>query len=138
MSSPYLRATQSIAPLAQRIGVSITPDDRLIERILSTDAIDDWMGALRATFDDPDLAFAGGESSRVATQRAVEVVHEVLRSPARTTVLVTHGNLLTLLLRSFDPQIGFSQWQHLTHPDVYHLELEGVPPVMHTLARVPF
>jgi 2,3-bisphosphoglycerate-dependent phosphoglycerate mutase len=35
VSSPYTRAQQSIAPLAQRLGLSVEIDARLAERVLS-------------------------------------------------------------------------------------------------------
>ena len=36
-------------------------------------------------------------------------------------VVVTHGNLLALLLRSFDPAVGYAHWERLTNPDVYRV-----------------
>src|SRR5690349_20966645 len=94
VSSPFMRAIRSITPLAERLELPIITDERLIERVLSTSELDDWMTALHATFENLDLAFAGGESSRVATQRIVEVFSSAMLYPARTTVLVTHGNLM--------------------------------------------
>jgi 2,3-bisphosphoglycerate-dependent phosphoglycerate mutase len=58
-------------------------------------------------------------------QRAVAVLNDVLAHSARTTVIVTHGNLMTLLLKHFNPEIGFTLWQQLSNPDVYRVELEG-------------
>ncbi|MBL1705541.1 histidine phosphatase family protein, partial [Klebsiella pneumoniae] len=40
-----------------------------------------------------------------------------------TTLLVTHGNLLTLILRHFDSSIGFHEWKTLTNPDIYEITL---------------
>src|SRR5262245_14877295 len=55
VSSPFLRAMQSIAPLAERLRLAIDVDARLAEPILSTAELPDWQAALRASFDDPDL-----------------------------------------------------------------------------------
>jgi 2,3-bisphosphoglycerate-dependent phosphoglycerate mutase len=125
LSSPYTRATQSIAPLAHRLALPIQADARLIERILSAGDLADWTAALRASFDDLDLCFAGGESSRIAMQRAAAALDDVLAHTARTSAIVTHGNLMTLLLKHFKPEIGFRHWQQLTNPDVYRVELDG-------------
>jgi 2,3-bisphosphoglycerate-dependent phosphoglycerate mutase len=65
--------------------------------------------ACRASFVDFDLSFEGGESSRDAMQRAVVVVEDVRKHSAQTTVLVTHGNLIALLLKGFDDSIGFAE-----------------------------
>ncbi len=123
ISSPFLRATQSIAPLAQLLSLPITIDGRLAERILSTAELLDWQAALRATFDDLDRCFEGGESSRTAMQRGAAVVRENELHSATVTLLVTHGNLMTLLLKHFDQRIGFVEWQRLTNPDVYRVVL---------------
>ncbi len=125
LSSPYTRATRSIAPLAQRLDLPIITDERLTERVLSSSDLTDWMTALRASFDDFDLCLAGGESSRAATLRVVGVLNDVIAHSAQTSVIVTHGNLMTLLLKHFNSEIGFALWQQLTNPDVYHIELEG-------------
>jgi 2,3-bisphosphoglycerate-dependent phosphoglycerate mutase len=123
ISSPFLRAIQSIAPLARRLGLPIATDERLAERILSAADLPDWLAALRATFEDLDRCFEGGESSRTAMQRAAAVVSESELHTADVTLLVTHGNLMTLLLKHFDQRIGFAEWQQLTNPDVYRVVL---------------
>jgi 2,3-bisphosphoglycerate-dependent phosphoglycerate mutase len=118
ISSPFRRARESIAPLARRLGLAVDIDDRLAERVLGSGFVD-WRAALRATFDDPDLCFDGGESCRVATARGVTVLEEVLHGQAQTAAIVTHGNLLALLLRHFDPRVGYAEWERLTNPDVF-------------------
>jgi 2,3-bisphosphoglycerate-dependent phosphoglycerate mutase len=44
---------------------------------------------------------------------------------ASATLLVTHGNLMTLLLKHFDDRIGFAEWQRLTNPDVYRISFSA-------------
>ena len=127
LSSPFVRARDSIAPLAARLGIPIETDDRLIERALTTEPLPDWPAHLARTFDDDDYCLTGGESSRAATARAVAVVDEATRHPARATVVITHGNLLALLLRHFDGRAGFPAWQKLTNPDVYRVTLGEIP-----------
>jgi 2,3-bisphosphoglycerate-dependent phosphoglycerate mutase len=121
ISSPYLRATRSVAPLAQRRGLSVEVDVRLVERVLCSDPSADWQELLRASFENLDLSFEGGESSRTAMQRAVAVITEIQRHSAQRTLLVTHGNLMALLLKNFDDSIGFPQWRALSNPDVYSI-----------------
>jgi 2,3-bisphosphoglycerate-dependent phosphoglycerate mutase len=99
----------------------IATDKRLAERVLATVDLPNWLAILKSSFDDLDRCFAGGESSRTAMQRAFEVVSEAMADPASTTLLATHGNLMTLLLKHFDDRIGFAHWQQLTYPDVYRI-----------------
>jgi 2,3-bisphosphoglycerate-dependent phosphoglycerate mutase len=123
ISSPLLRATQSIAPLAQCLGLPIIADARLAERVLSGVDLPDWPTALQSTFDDLDRCFEGGESSRAAMRRAAAVAGECAVHASDTTLLVTHGNLMALLLKHFDQRVGFAEWQRLTNPDVYRVLL---------------
>jgi 2,3-bisphosphoglycerate-dependent phosphoglycerate mutase len=124
VSSPYVRAQQSIVPLAQRLGLPVETEPRLVERVLSAAPLEHWREALRQTFEDLDLAWPGGESSRTAMARGRAVIDALLSRPVRILVVVTHGNLLTLILRSFETQFGFQAWEHLSNPDVYCLEMD--------------
>ena len=100
--------------------------------MLSGAPLDDWVTALRASFDDFELAFPGGETSRAATERAVAACTEALAQGARTLALASHGNLLSLLLRHFNPRFGFAEWQALRNPDVYRIVLgSGAPQLTH-------
>lgn len=124
-SSPYTRAIDTVKPLSDGVNLGIHTDDRLRERVLSTVPLDDWLARFKDTFDDADLKFAGGESSREATKRGIEVIEELLDRPEQTIVVVTHGGLLSLLIRYFDPKFGFADWQRLTNPDVFQLDMDG-------------
>lgn len=46
VSSPYIRAQQSVAPLAQRLGLAVETDARLAERVLSTEPLAHWREAI--------------------------------------------------------------------------------------------
>ncbi|HLG27987.1 MAG TPA: histidine phosphatase family protein [Paenisporosarcina sp.] len=119
ISSPYTRAQHSIQPTAQFKNISMTIDENLAERTLSTSNLPNWLELLEETFTNLDLKLDGGESSREATNRALKVVNE---SPTNC-VLVTHGNLLSLILKHFDDSIGFQEWKSLSNPDVYLLSI---------------
>jgi 2,3-bisphosphoglycerate-dependent phosphoglycerate mutase len=120
VSSPYRRAVESVRPLATRLGLRLEIDPRLCERMLSATPMPEWRAALRSSFDDPELCLPGGESSRAAVARGLEAV-AAATSDVGPTVVVTHGNLLSLLLSSLDGRDGFETWRRLTNPDVYRL-----------------
>lgn len=115
VSSPFTRAIQSIELVAKQLNLSITIDDRLAERILSSEDLPDWMEKLKASFNDDELKFVGGESGKEATTRAMAAFNDMKDG----TAAVTHGNLLGLLLKQFDPRYDFSAWKKLTNPDVF-------------------
>jgi 2,3-bisphosphoglycerate-dependent phosphoglycerate mutase len=131
VSSPFVRARQSAAPLAGRLGQPVEIDPRLAERALGDPRLpglpgpptlpDDWREAVRASFADPDLAYPSGETGRAAQTRAVAAIADLTAQGTRTIVVVTHGNLLAWLLKHYDPRVGFAEWARLTNPDVFRL-----------------
>jgi 2,3-bisphosphoglycerate-dependent phosphoglycerate mutase len=125
ISSPFARARQSIMPLAERLALTVEVDERLIERALSSHQLDNWRERLAETFLDLDLSFEAGESSRTAMMRGVAVVDQAIEQNTMSTVLVTHGNLMTLILKHFDEQIGYPVWENLQNPDLYRVELNS-------------
>ena len=124
VSSPFARAVKSIKPLSIRLNIEINLDERLVEAALSTIDYSDWLDKLRATFSDFELCFEGGESNRAATTRATSAINDALLLGADRVVVVTHGRLLTLMLKHFDPKYGFEEWQNLTTPDVFRIVIK--------------
>ncbi len=126
VSSPFLRAIQTVEPLSMERNISIEVDNRLAERTLSSIDLPDWMEKLKATYEDLELKFEGGESSREAMDRIVTMVEDVLESDEENTIIVTHGNIMSLLLKHYQDSFGFEDWKNLGNPDVFLLrEDEG-------------
>lgn len=118
ISSPYRRALDSIQPLATALKLPIVQEENLKERRLSATPLEDWQDHLRRTFIDPDYTCPGGESSRIATKRITCVVEKSLQQ-RDGSILVTHGNLLSLYLHSIDPTFGFEESLKLKNPDIF-------------------
>jgi 2,3-bisphosphoglycerate-dependent phosphoglycerate mutase len=125
VSSPYLRAISTIQPLAERLGLPIHQDDRLSERILAVHDLPDWMDHLKRSFDELDMKLPGGESSREAMNRGIAAIEDLLQRPEENAIVVTHGNLMSLILKHYDDSFGFEAWSRLTNPDVYELGFIG-------------
>ncbi|WP_223700618.1 histidine phosphatase family protein [Sutcliffiella deserti] len=123
ISSPYLRAIQTIKPFAKSQKIEIEMDNRLTERVLSSTFFPDWMNKLEATFNDMKLKYKGGESSNEAMIRIVKVVNEIMASDFENTIIVAHGGIISLLLNYFDKNFGFEEWKSLSNPDVYLLSI---------------
>lgn len=134
VSSTFLRAQQSVGPLSQRLGLVLEFDARLIERNLTPEPLDDWRGALQAAWDDHDLALPGGESGRAATARGLAALRDILAGDRVPAVVVTHGNLLSLLLHAFDGRPGYATWEALSNPDLF--EVVYTPPDTFAATRI--
>ncbi|WP_282063155.1 histidine phosphatase family protein [Bacillus pumilus] len=134
ISSPYKRAIQTIEPLAHAKQLEVQIDQRLSERVLSLKPMDDWFEKLKLSFMYLHLTSEGGESSLEAMNRIVEVLYEQINSGKDRTLFVTHGNIMSLLLKHADPTIGFKEWEKLSNPDVHvlnyfkpdHIEIERI------------
>ncbi|WP_144493758.1 histidine phosphatase family protein [Bacillus pumilus] len=134
ISSPYKRAIQTSEPLAYAKKLEVKIDQRLAERVLSSKPMDDWYEKLKLSFTDLHLTCEGGESSHEAMNRIVEVLYEQINSEKDHTLFVTHGNIMSLLLKHANPAIGFKEWEKLSNPDVFvlkyfipdHIEIERI------------
>lgn len=122
ITSPFSRARQTAWPIAERKKLHVEVDSRLEERVLSSRDFEDWLLKLEDTFLDFHVKYEGGESSNEAISRVCDVVDELC--DGSRTVLVTHGNLMALLVRCYDERFGFEQWQTLTNPDVYVVRIK--------------
>ena len=122
VASEYRRATQTVEPLAAALGLAVRVDARLNERKLSEKPIDHWREIVRDSFTDPDLRGAEGESAREVSERAWAGLNDLLACGCQLPVVVTHGNLMSLVLHSLDPAFGYEGWAGLSNPDVFLLE----------------
>ena len=120
-TSKYLRARQSIEPFANQSDLPILPDSRLNERTLSSEPLENWQEVVRDSFDDLDLCASGGESAREVLARAWAALNEIIAAGHSMPLVVTHGNLMALVLHSLDRTFGFEGWKSLSNPDVFLL-----------------
>lgn len=129
VSSPYRRAIDTIAPLAEHAGRKIEIFGELRERLVSGErdlGPEGFAEAKRRCYEDRDYCVPGGESSRQAQSRALPVIERLLREhPGKRIAIGTHGDLMTLILGSFDERYGYSFWQQLGMPDVYVARFAG-------------
>ncbi|MFJ7827394.1 histidine phosphatase family protein [Psychrobacillus sp. NPDC096623] len=123
ISSPYKRTLQTIKPFSECSRIPIFIDENLQERVLSADPMEDWREQLEKTFIERDLTFPGGESSNYALTRIRKVVDEVFENQQMHSVaIVSHGNILSLLINHYETTFGFTQWQQMKNPDIFVLE----------------
>jgi 2,3-bisphosphoglycerate-dependent phosphoglycerate mutase len=124
VSSPFLRARQTIDVFARRRNLTVCVDDRLAERRLAPQRIPTWREEIRKSFADLDHVLPGGEPARSAQRRGRAAIDALLAAGHRLALASTHGQLMSLVLHSIDPSFGFAQWRELTFPDVYVIELD--------------
>jgi 2,3-bisphosphoglycerate-dependent phosphoglycerate mutase len=129
-SSPYLRARTTVQPFAERAGLVIVEDKRLHERVLSETPLDDWLDHIRMSYADLDhRATLDGETLRVTQIRAMAAMRDIVARGHRLPIVASHGNLISTVLRAFDPAFGFEDWRALRNPDLFELNFDGARPL---------
>ena len=126
-SSPYARAAETVAVLAQRRGIGVQVLDDLRERRLSLEQHDGWRDSLQRAWADANFSLPGGESGRDAQRRAIGML-DLLRSrhpDGGRLVLGSHGNLISLILQALDPGVGFDFHMAMPMPAIYRLTHDG-------------
>ena len=127
VSSPYLRAVDTIVPFATRAGVEVETDGRLRERNFggSFATPQDRVDAVIAALADYDLRQEGGETGRELVARAWPALVEAMAGPNALTVLIGHRQLNSHLLREIEPSSGLEVWRSMTTPDVFEIWRDG-------------
>jgi 2,3-bisphosphoglycerate-dependent phosphoglycerate mutase len=121
-ASPSRRAIDTVAPLAERLGIGIALVGDLRERDLPPVPADTFEQAVLDTWLAPDRAPHGGESNAVASARGLAVLQRTVARHAGTgSVLATHGTLMVLVLHALDSRFDYAFWQRLTFPDIYRV-----------------
>jgi 2,3-bisphosphoglycerate-dependent phosphoglycerate mutase len=124
-SSPSRRAVDTVAPLAEHLGLDIYMVENLREREVPPVPLSEFEPMIREAWLDPESSPGGGESNVEAQARGVAVVKRILAMhPQQHVVISTHGNLLALILNGLDRAYGYDFWRELTFPDIYRLQFD--------------
>jgi len=105
-SSPYIRAIQTVKPIAadKRLPIEIREDFR--ERKSNTEWIDDAMDLdtfVRRMWGDPYVAIDGGESVKAVQERNIRTLKSVVRENDHGKVIVgTHGTALATMISYYN------------------------------------
>lgn len=127
VSSPFLRAVQTVEGTAASLNQDVILIHGFKERLLSSEPLDDFQGAIRKVWEEPSFHWEGGESNVDAQKRGVAAMLELLKEYEGKRVAVgTHGNIMVLIMNYFDPRYGLAFWESLDLPDVYRLTFDGV------------
>ncbi len=125
-SSPYLRARQTIEPIARARGLTIETIGDLRERTLSATELPNWRAHLKRSWKDFDYAVPGGESGRDAQARILRVLDTIAsRHCGGMVILASHGNLIALALNAFMPNVDYTFWKSIPMPAVFTLTRDG-------------
>lgn len=112
VSSPYLRAVDTVRGIAESRALPVETDMDLRERAVGG-WVEDFDSFARAQWADRDYALPGGESLNQVARRNRDALQRLLAHPAQTTMVGTHGTALCALLSSFDPDFGYEGFRRI-------------------------
>lgn len=128
LSSPFLRAYDTVADFAARKGLAIHTDDDFRERAVSNRWETDWQNFTQNQWRDFDYKLPGGESlnetqarNMAALQRAVSMY------PDKNIAVGSHGTALSVIIQYFDPSYGHADFRAMAHkmPWAVKLTMDG-------------
>jgi 2,3-bisphosphoglycerate-dependent phosphoglycerate mutase len=124
-SSPYLRAIQTVQPVADSIGKSVTAIEEFKEHRMAPHPISYWREVLGQQWADFDHAHEGGESMNSTGARAWDVLHGLQREhPDETVLLAGHGTIISIVLNKLEITVGFDFHLAMPNPAVYVLSFD--------------
>lgn len=126
LSSPYVRAKDTVSGIAESKGLTIESYDDLRERKVSNHFIDDFGSFIENQWNDFNYKLVGGESLGETQQRGIKVLGEVLdKLEGLSVVIGTHGTILSAIMNHFDDKYDFEFWKTIQMPDVFKFEFNG-------------
>ncbi len=97
-ASNYLRAYETIQPIALIKELKIQQKESLNERVLSAIPVNDFSSAMTKVWSDPSYTFEGGESNISAQNRVVPTIKSLLNRHSSDNIIIgTHGNILRFI-----------------------------------------
>lgn len=121
-SSPYKRAMDTVLPWAEALKLDIIQDERLRERKVAEEPVEDFSAFAQAQWLDPDFSLAGGESLAETAARGCAAIRDLEKNHrGETMLLATHGTWMGAVFHEYDPSFGYTQWKALTMPDLWEM-----------------
>jgi 2,3-bisphosphoglycerate-dependent phosphoglycerate mutase len=127
-SSLYLRAMDTIKPLADSRGqiIHLIPDFR--ERKITDHWIDDFTGFTEKQWADFHYHLPGGESLSMVQERNIRALEPLLQThPDQTILIGTHGTALSTIINYYKPDFQLADFHRIKHifPWIVQFEFQG-------------
>lgn len=110
-SSPYIRAVDTVTPLAKSQNLKVNIINDLRERKITDHWIEDFQAFTKNQWQDFSYHLPKGESLAVVQRRNIAVIKELLtRHTDETVVIGTHGTSLSTIIQYFEPDFGLTDF----------------------------
>lgn len=136
-SSPYKRALDTVAPLANSLKLSPHVEEGFRERRITDTWIEDFTGFVEKQWADFSYRLDGGESLYQVQSRNIQALEKILQKhKGQTIVIGTHGTALSTIIQYYQPTFGLSDFQRVKHlfPWIVCLQFEDV--TLHSFSEI--
>jgi 2,3-bisphosphoglycerate-dependent phosphoglycerate mutase len=128
LSSPYIRAIDTVKDFADLYGHLIVTVEGFRERKVDSDWIEDFAIFTKMQWEDFDYKIADGECLREVQNRNIDTLLNVLREYQDKNIVVgSHGTALSTIINYYDPTYSFDDFQSIRSlmPWVVRMSFEG-------------
>ena len=123
VSSPYLRASETLRPFAEATGREIAIHPDLRERRLTEHWIDELEVEMARMHADLAYGWPDGETGHEAAGRMSAALHEIARArPGQCVAVATHGAVISHLLRGLCADLDGDSWRRVRNPHLFTFE----------------
>ena len=124
ISSPYKRAVDTIADLAEKKGLSIEMEAAFRERKIDDNWIEDFSEFAKRQWSDFNYKLSNGESLKEVQERNISALQEILKKyPDKNIAIGSHGTALSMIINYYDRSFGYDDFEKIKNVMPWIVEL---------------
>lgn len=127
ISSPHLRALQTVSDLAKALNIQVDLDKDFRERVVGTWIPDHFYSYIKKQWYDVTYRNEGGENLSEVQVRCVSAVRRATKQYKNETIAVaTHGTALATIINYFYPDFGYTDVMRMINfmPYIVRMDFE--------------
>lgn len=128
LSSPYVRAVDTVKDFAESFGYPILTVEDFRERKVDSIWIEDFYKFSKMQWDDFEYKLSDGESLREVQDRNINALMEALKEyTGKNIVIGSHGTALSTIINYFEPTYSFDDFQRIRNimPWIVKMSFQG-------------
>lgn len=128
LSSPYVRAVDTVKDFAESFGYPILTVEDFRERKVDSIWIEDFYKFSKMQWNDFEYKLSDGESLREVQDRNINALMEVLKEHnGKNIVIGSHGTALSTIINYFEPTYSFDDFQRIRNimPWIVKMSFQG-------------
>jgi len=120
VSSPYLRAINTVKGVAEEKGLTIELINDFRERKVAKAHIEDFDSFATRQWQDFDFCLEEGESLSVTQSRGIKALENLVEQYSGESIVVgTHGTMLGVILNYYNKSHDYNFWKSIKMPDIF-------------------